>query len=551
MLGTMQTIRKKTSRLETKQRLSRSIVWKLQRNFFDRSGIEAWSNSVVPHHITSSPFIANAYANVVLGFLRDCHANKSDAEHSSEAARDPRRPTYIVELGSGPGRFAYLFLKELLSKQSGSVLKEIPLKYVMTDFTQQNLEYWRRHTRFQPFIDAGLLDFARFDVEHDDQLKLTHSGETVSANNCANPLIVIANYLFDSIPQDAFFVSRGQLFETLLTLTTPQKEKDLNDPEILSRIELSCDYNRVNGNYYKDTSWNRILDYKRRLSETPFLFPTAALHCVRNLHRLSGGRMLLLSGDRGYRQDGMLKLRRGIPTFALHGSFSLTVDYQIIGEYCRQLGGKSLHPARQPESLNISAFLFSDRGGDFVETRQAYTEAIEKFGPDDFFTLKEGMAHIYSALTLEQILAFLRLSGWDHRRFCECVPALKKYLPDMTDLQKQHLRQAILRVWDSYLPIGEENDLAFELGTLLLEIEFPVEALELLEHSVDLYGTERGTAYNIAVCHYSLGQVDQALEYVNQALSLDPDFVEAQTLRTELESILAGAARKQRRKRRA
>jgi hypothetical protein len=54
--------------------------------------------------------------------------------------------------------------------------------------------------------------------------------------------------------------------------------------------------------------------------------------------------------------------------------------------------------------------------------------------------------------------------------------------------QRQDLRQAIEQVWDSYLPIGEENDLAFQLGTLLLEIDFHSEALALLEYSVGLYG---------------------------------------------------------------
>ena len=521
----MQTIQKKTSRLEQKQRLSHSSVWKLQRNFFERLGMEAWSTGVVPHHITSSGFIADAYANVVFGFLRDCHEPV------------PRQPTYIVELGSGTGRFAYLFLKKLMAQQSESRLKEIPIKYVMTDFTQENLEFCRRHPHFQRFIDEGLLDFARFDVEHDQKLKLIHSGETISAKNLTTPLIVIANYLFDSIPQDAFFVSEGQLFETLVTLTTPTKEPDADDPEILSRFELSYDFNQVNGNYYDDSRWNRILlDYKTQLSNTSFLFPTAALQCVRNLHRLSRGRMLLLSGDRGYSSDEALLDQKGNPIMAAHGSISMMVDYQIIGEYCRHLCGQALHPGRDAKTLNISAFMFGDSAGGFIETRQAYAAAIEKFGPDDFFTLREAFARIYNVLTLDEILAFLRLSCWDYKRFCECLPVLKKHLPVMTGVQKQQLHEAIVKVWDSYLPIGEESDLAFELGTLLLEMEFHEEALELLRHSVTLCGLAPGTAYNIAVCYYRLGQMDQALDYVNQALSTDPDFVEAMTLRRELES---------------
>jgi hypothetical protein len=227
------------------------------------------------------------------------------------------------------------------------------------------------------------LDLARFDLENDMQIELLHSGETLSTATLRNPLIVISNYVFDSTRQDAFLAGDENLFEILVTLTTPEGELDTEDPDILSRVEISAHENLINGNYYDDPKWNRILlDYKQRLTGTAFLFPTSALNCIQNLHRLSGGRMLLLSGDRGYSRDAALKLGSGIPTFALHGSFSMMVDFQIIGEYCRHLGAQVLHPTGPSDHLNISAFMFGDLPGEFIETRQAYAEAIEKFGPD-------------------------------------------------------------------------------------------------------------------------------------------------------------------------
>jgi tetratricopeptide (TPR) repeat protein len=526
--------------LEQRQRLSKSVLWRLQRNYFERQGIEAWRSGTVPHHITSSPFIVDAYARVVMGFLRDW------------TTLDRGQPVHIVELGSGSGRFAYSFLKKFLDLQRNSVLNEIPVKYVMTDFTDSNIEHWRKHPSLLPLIKEGRLDFARFDLESDVQFELLQSGEILSTGTQRNPLVVIANYVFDSTPQDAFVAAEEKLSELLVTLTTPQQESDLADPHILSRVNISAAENPINGNYYDDPKWNQILlDYKQRLTDTSFLFPTSALHCIQNLHRLSSGRMLLLSADQGYSRDEVLKLGKGTPTFAFHGSFSMMVDYQIIGEYCRRLGARVLHPARASEHLNISAFMFGDVPGDFIETHQAYAEAIEKFGPDDFFTLKETFEELYDALTLEQILAFLRLSCWDYKRFRECLPALKKYLPEMTELQKQQLHEAIVKVWDSYLPIGEEGDLAFELGTFLLEMEFHEEAIAFLQRSVEIYGMAPGTAYNIAVCYCGLNQMDQALDYVNQALKLDHEFIEARKLRKGLESALERATRKPRQRRRA
>lgn len=45
-----------------------------------------------------------------------------------------------------------------------------------------------------------------------------------------NPFILIANYFFDSIPQDSFVIENEQLCQNLLTLYGSQPEPDLSDP---------------------------------------------------------------------------------------------------------------------------------------------------------------------------------------------------------------------------------------------------------------------------------------------------------------------------------
>ncbi len=95
--------------------LSRSLLWTMQRRYFEDQGVEAWSTNIVPSYITSNPFIARRYAQVVLGYLRDIWA-----------ALDPSQPLYIVELGAGGGRFAFYFLRcfqELLAESPFAILK--------------------------------------------------------------------------------------------------------------------------------------------------------------------------------------------------------------------------------------------------------------------------------------------------------------------------------------------------------------------------------------------------------------------------------------------
>jgi len=46
---TMRRLDRKISPLQTNRRLSMSLLWRLQRNYFERHGIEAWSSGAVPH----------------------------------------------------------------------------------------------------------------------------------------------------------------------------------------------------------------------------------------------------------------------------------------------------------------------------------------------------------------------------------------------------------------------------------------------------------------------------------------------------------------------
>jgi len=131
--------------LEEHVSLPQSMLWTLQRDFYQQRALEGWNQGIVPQYITTNPFIAGAYARVVFAFLRDCRAAGEEPGSGGFAPLDLSQPLYLVELGSGPGRFAYLFLKKLLGFYRRSVLRAVPFTYVMTDFAQRNIDFWRGH----------------------------------------------------------------------------------------------------------------------------------------------------------------------------------------------------------------------------------------------------------------------------------------------------------------------------------------------------------------------------------------------------------------------
>lgn len=531
----VQTAEKQSSFLEEKQHFSKSLLWKLQRQFFEQQGIQAWRQGTVPHYITSNPHIANAYAQMVLGFLRDCYATPS-SQDSGIAAIHPDQPIYIVELGSGSGRFAYHFLKKFHAAYAQSSLNQHSVKYILTDFTEQNLNYWQSHLSLQPYLEKGQLDFACFDAENDQSITLRQSGEKLEPDCLSNPMIVIANYVLDTIPQDLFLIEHGQLFESRVTLEAPQPEPDLKDPEILTQIQVSYTQQAITADFYDDAGFNELLrEYQQTLTDTYLLFPHVALQCLNRLRRLCDDRLLLLSGDKGFSREEEL-LFRGEPGIALHGSFSLMVNYHAIGQYVQHQGGQYLTTPHRHNSLNICAAIFGEHPQSHPETCLAFESAIVQNNPDDFFTLRQILTEHYDTLSIEQILAYLRLTGWDGAVFMDCFSALMTKLENLSSSMQEELLWAAQNIWENYYPIGEQRDLPFYLGMLLYNMEYFPDALEYLQHSRQIYGDDPDTLYNIGMCYYRLRQLDKAMDFIMQTLKQNPEFEPAKAMRIKFKS---------------
>ncbi|CAN0389796.1 unnamed protein product, partial [Hapterophycus canaliculatus] len=77
-------------------------------------------------------------------------------------------------------------------------------KYVITDFSHANFGFWMNHPRLQELFALGVVDFAVFDAEAGPGEVGGLSGEELRPGDLDNPVIVVANYVFDSLKQDAF-----------------------------------------------------------------------------------------------------------------------------------------------------------------------------------------------------------------------------------------------------------------------------------------------------------------------------------------------------------
>lgn len=111
-----------------------------------------------------------------------------------------------------------------------------PFCYVLSDFTDANLAFWQDHPRLQPYLGNGWLDFTLFDVETSRDLSLQSANVTIQTQALSQPLLIIANYFFDTIPQDLFLIENQAITHGLLSLSTAANPSEMDTAELIEGL---------------------------------------------------------------------------------------------------------------------------------------------------------------------------------------------------------------------------------------------------------------------------------------------------------------------------
>ncbi|WP_426454242.1 tetratricopeptide repeat protein [Paenibacillus sp. S-38] len=513
---------------ENSYRFSESPLWELQRSYYDEQGIRAWQDGEVPYYITNNPMIASAYAEIVFGFLQD----RAAQGHVSE-------PVTVLELGAGSGRLAFHMLRELQRLRAQADFPLPNLRYVLSDFAPRNITYWREHPGLRPFVEEGMLDYALFDAVKDSELVLEQSGERIVPGSLGQPLFLIANYFFDSIPQELLYIGGGDVYECRVALQFAEGTKTDRASERLGSVIPSYTYHRAPEYEVAAYPYGGVIrTYRQELEDSHILFPVIGLSCLERLGRLSREGLVLLTADKGdHRLEPMVFAEP--PRIVHHGSFSLTANYHAIQQVYEDRGALCLFPEHHYRNLNIGCMVDLPRPAAYIQTRLAYRRCIDRFGPDDYFSLKLGFEDRLSQLGMQELLAFWRLGVHDAEWFLRGARRLKELLPESSDEEQEDLRLGIRRMWEDYYPVhpGEKDRLASESAALLFEMgafedarEYYHEALDTAAGAGESGEPDAGTLYALAVCCYETGEEKAALEWAGRAAAADPAHEEALSL---------------------
>ena len=485
---------------------SESLIWQINQDFYHQNGISAWTSGVVPHKITNSSLAATTYAELIYAFLKDL-ANNGQTEQT----------VYLLELGAGHGRLCFNILEHLDRLVSEDEECTTPYCYVLSDIVEENLVYYDNHPRLQEYIKRGILDISFFDGTESEALNLRKSKKTIRLGELDQPILTIANYFLDSLPNELFYIQDKTIFECSIALDTTVNPVDKSPKELLEELDLTYHKLIVKDPVFENKIYNEILSqYGQLESDSYVLFPKTALECLANISALSKAGLLLLTMDKGYKEIQELKGMK-VPDIVKHGSFSLWVNFHAISQFCIKNGGVSFLDPSTNFSIELGCFFFSKQVLSYPQFEQAYQKHSKQINLDDFNSIKKLIYRNLPKVNLSELLGFIKLSSYDSAIFINLLPAIKHLSKRLSNKQRERLGQTIDQVWIKHYAIEKDYDFSYELGGLMYDLGFYKGALNYFQHSTDSHGLKVDVYYNQILCYYQLHEDVLFYKTLNEA----------------------------------
>jgi hypothetical protein len=489
---------------------SQSTLWNMQGRFYKEAGINAW-NKKIPYLITNNRTIVNSYANVIMRFFQEY-------SHSHPSGPGPN-PFIIVELGAGSGMFAFYLIKQLLELRRSLNRPDLTFKYVMTDFSAKNIAFWRNHPALRQYVqyfDEAMLDFAEYAIGETSTLHLLESGLNLDHSTYGSehpkPWVVIANYVFDTLPQDIFQVRDGNLLEGRTPETVPDSHAEnssQNEFKSFQQLGMSIEYRSINLPYYNNEHFDTILSYyKDTLPDRSFAFPITTLRGIHNLLHLSGQKLILLATDKASTRQPPI-ISEEWPMLVFHNaSFSMKANFHAIRAFFQSIGGKALD---QPiaESITTSLFFAGEGLKSLYETEQSFSTFLINYNPFGLLHFCWQLDRFINTYSTGELLSYLNLLRWDPEVINKYIKNIIAKMKELDPLELEPFIEGMRRCGDYFYYLPDSLSKLINVATFFEEIEDFATALEYYQQSVQYVEdktsfTLKQISYKITMCHYRL-----------------------------------------------
>lgn len=500
-------------------RFDQSMIWSLLHRFYAEAGPEAWSSHIVPQRSTSNAFCADTYAAIVAAFFKEL------------AAEGNSKPPVIIELGGGSGRFAWQFLNRLINYHFGDGVECPEFTYLLTDGAAKNVEGWKQKDRFAPLFESGVLEVAQLLIESDPVIR-TDNGDLKPADFADRPVIIIANYLFDSIPANLVRI-RDHAIEQVFVETRSATPGFLKKP-ITSFASLSSRFEsrRIKGN---PTGHPFIDAALRRYAERPGDFHVVVPQvCIEFVEKFLEREvpMLMLVGDLAYSDPSEFTLSSPL---IFDSYFAHHTNLHIFGELFGTHGGAMQSQRHKDINFSCSLFTLPGKNGwqnlSLERTQETAKALLKDFNPFDAHETIDLIESAVRGMSIRQAMALIRYSRFDPDVAAGCIRYLLRNIEQGEErIDRQQIYETYMEAFRAYLPDGSEVNFDCGIAELFMLLDYNAQALQLLEHSLQEFGPSARRLFTKALALDSLGDAARAEQAVREAQAIDPLFAPAQRM---------------------
>ncbi|RDB31649.1 TPR domain protein [Candidatus Similichlamydia laticola] len=460
----------------------------------------------MPFYLTTSPFLVSRYAHLFdLQLKFWLHMG----------SLNPDDVIYILDMGCGVGRCGYLILS-LMQELFQSF--PVRLKYVFVDISEENLSFVLYHPDLKPFFEKGYADVALFDAMRDEKMVLQLSHETLEADRLTNPLLIISNYFFDSLPHDLFAMSEGKLYEVHADLVRSQGEKSLAESMREVRLNLTSGGEVDPNSYYPSLSWNYALKTTSEVQWTKdFNVPVGAFRVLDLVMSWSPPGYCLLASDQGSAVPQALETLGG-HCVSSPAMGSLSVNYLALRHYL-QASQQDVVTTESSEQTVLVTAMATDRSSSSC-LFPLFSHFFDSFGIFQFWQTINDVAK-FEDKSLDFIENILRLSEYDPAVFFAHFNFLRAELPSLSPSQKRFWIDCLVRVSKTFFPLTPRDyPLLGDIGVALFEMGAVRESLDVLLRVFFLDGGQKHTGDNIKICLHAMGRSDE-FEQLSQQLRFE------------------------------
>lgn len=524
-----------------------SILWRIHDAYFAARGIDAWNQGEVPFYSTSNYATARQHA----GFLTDLVMSQIE-----EGRLTDDQPIWVLEVGAGLGRFASNFLRAL-EVASGPMGEDIfrRIKYVLSDYSEKSLREALATGGLKPYVEAGLIVPALFDLRDPGKLRFLKGGEPGAESGehreVGEPLqMVIANYVCCVVPlknmqhrQAEGWSEQWVRVETTVDDKDPQSSGEIIEDMLANPtregmvkklgIHLEWKERPLDLVYPNELHQKILTDIMADAGDVTVGYPHGFIEFIDAVARFLAPGGLVLVNDYGAIDKKELKGLSERRSQIYGNSLANSINFSVFDSYAAVSGWQLMRTKDQLDSLHTAALrpgvAWSDR-----ERQGFFRNYVQWRGGDDILDFTHTARHFAEKKDWERALRF-----W--KRCIELEPENPDHYYRAGDaaIDGGHYELAV-----RYLEQGIEHatsdhtlDFEFQLGraTCLAQdykasIAWYEKALTKENHPT--------TWTNLGVLYESDGRHPDAFRCYKRAMDIDPKYARARERMQLLKDLL-------------